>query len=108
MEDGLEEGKAQILDDIMYAPGPSHANILQLCELIKALCWLMTIKLEFSHFWHVTQTAVSETRICFNVKPLFEKSYNTSFWKKLHSSYFLISTSCLVNLYLSERAPKVF
>lgn len=50
MEDGLEEGKAQILDDIMYAPGPSHANILQLCELIKALCWLMTIKLEFSHF----------------------------------------------------------
>lgn len=36
------------LDDIIYAPASSHANIVQLCEPIKSLCWLMTVEIDLS------------------------------------------------------------
>lgn len=36
MEDGLEEDKAQILDNIIYVSGSGHAYIFQLWELKKS------------------------------------------------------------------------
>lgn len=71
---GLEEGKAQIHDNIIYAPGSSHAKSFQLCERVKSLCWLMTVQIRFISFltkkflsYAYLQTANSETRICLKI-----------------------------------------
>lgn len=36
---GLEEGKAPIHDNVIYVPGSSHAEIVQVCEPMKPLSW---------------------------------------------------------------------
>lgn len=50
MENTLEEGQSWGFHVCIWI---QSCPIVQLCEPIKSLCWLMTVTLDLSHFWQV-------------------------------------------------------